>query len=362
MTDVSMREMLEAGVHFGHQTRYWNPKMAPYIFGQRNSIHIINLEQTVPLYTAALDFVKGIAADNGTVLFVGTKRSARESIRTAADRSGMPHVSHRWLGGMLTNFKTIKQSIRRLEQLEGMAEDGGFENLTKKEGLGLKREQQKLERSLGGIKDMKSLPDVIFVIDVNHEKIAIAEARKLGIPVVAIVDTNCSPKEIDFVIPGNDDAMRATKLYCEGIADAVLEGKSTLPTVPDSDDEFIEVDDPASKKAKSRKRPAKKAAVVTESTQATPPAEKAAGVAEIDAQAAASEPLVTDVETAKAPPAAEVPAAEVPAAEAAAVDAPAAEAAAVDAPAAEAPAVDAPAADAPAADKDAAEDSAKDAK
>jgi len=212
MSEVSMRQMLEAGVHFGHQTRYWNPKMAPFIFGQRNKIHIINLEQTVPLYQKAQAFLKGIAAEGGKVLFVGTKRSAREAISEEAARCEMPYVSHRWLGGMLTNFKTIKQSIRRLEELETMVEDGSVESLTKKEALGLSREQEKLERSLGGIKNMSSLPDALFIIDVDHEKIAVHEARKLGIPVVAIVDTNCSPEGIDFLIPGNDDAMRAAQL------------------------------------------------------------------------------------------------------------------------------------------------------
>ena len=253
MANVSMRQMLEAGVHFGHQTRYWNPKMAQYIFGQRNNIHIINLERTVPLFDEAMNFVRHVAADNGSVLFVGTKRSARESIRAAADRAGMPHVSHRWLGGMLTNFKTIKQSIRRLEELEAMAEDGSYESLTKKEVLGLTREQEKLERSLGGIKDMKSLPDAMFVIDVNHEKIAVAEARKLGIPVVAVVDTNCSPTLVDYVIPGNDDAMRAAKLYAEGVADAVLDGKSAIPAVPAGDDEFVEMEDAAVEAASAEK-------------------------------------------------------------------------------------------------------------
>jgi small subunit ribosomal protein S2 len=256
MAEISMRQMLEAGVHFGHQTRYWNPKMEPFIFGNRNNIHIINLEQTLPLFVEALDFIKSIAADNGTVLFVGTKRSAREAVRTEAARCGMPFVSHRWLGGMLTNFKTIKQSVKRLEELEAMAEDGSFEKLTKKEALGLSREQTKLERSLGGIKEMRSLPDVIFVIDVGHEKIAVHEARKLGIPVVAIVDTNCSPNDVDYVIPGNDDAMRAAQLYSLGIADAVLEGKATLPQVPAGDDEFVELDSeghPAGKPARSRR-------------------------------------------------------------------------------------------------------------
>ena len=309
MAEVSMRQMLEAGVHFGHQTRYWNPKMAQYIFGHRNNIHIINLEQTVPLFEKALDFIKSVAADNGTVLFVGTKRAARDAVRTEAARCGMPFVSHRWLGGMLTNFKTIKQSIKRLEELETMAEDGSFDQLTKKEGLGLRREQEKLERSLGGIKEMRSLPDVIFVIDVGHEKIAVHEARKLGIPVVAIVDTNCSPNDVDYVVPGNDDAMRAAKLYGLGVADAVLEGKATLPQVPDGDDEFVELDSegrPATKTAKARK-PAPKKKPAAKEVATDVPAEVATEVAtEAKAEAApetVAEPAV-EVKAEKAPAAA----------------------------------------------------------
>ena len=290
MADVSMRQMLEAGVHFGHQTRYWNPKMSQYIFGQRNNIHIINLERTVPLFEEALGFVKNVAGDNGTVLFVGTKRSAREAIRAAADRCGMPFVSHRWLGGMLTNFKTIKQSIRRLEELEAMAEDGSSQSLTKKELLGLSREQEKLERSLGGIKDMKTLPDVMFVIDVNHEKIAVAEARKLGIPVVAVVDTNCSPLQIDYVIPGNDDAMRAAKLYSESVADAVLDGKSAIPAVPAGDDEFVEMDEAATTAPVTKKRPKKAAAEEAAAEEATASEEPQAEAAPADDAAAAEEP------------------------------------------------------------------------
>jgi len=285
-----MRQMLEAGVHFGHQTRYWNPKMSQYIFGQRNNIHIINLERTVPLFEEALGFVKNVAGDNGTVLFVGTKRSAREAIRAAADRCGMPFVSHRWLGGMLTNFKTIKQSIRRLEELEAMAEDGSSQSLTKKELLGLSREQEKLERSLGGIKDMKTLPDVMFVIDVNHEKIAVAEARKLGIPVVAVVDTNCSPLQIDYVIPGNDDAMRAAKLYSESVADAVLDGKSAIPAVPAGDDEFVEMDEAATTAPVTKKRPKKAAAEEAAAEEATASEEPQAEAAPADDAAAAEEP------------------------------------------------------------------------
>ncbi len=248
-----MRQMLEAGVHFGHQTRYWNPKMAPYIFGARNNIHIINLEHTLPLYRQACEFIKQVVADGGKVLFVGTKRSAREAIRREAERCGMPYVSHRWLGGMLTNFKTIRQSIKRLEEIEAMEEDGTAEQLTKKEQLGLRREKEKLERSLGGIKEMNSLPNAIFVIDVGHEKIAVHEARILGIPVVGVVDTNCSPDEVDYVIPGNDDAMRAAQLYAAGIAAAVLAGKEAIPSVPVGEDEFVELDE----EGKPRPRAAK---------------------------------------------------------------------------------------------------------
>ncbi|MEY4933502.1 MAG: hypothetical protein RLZZ403_1822, partial [Pseudomonadota bacterium] len=208
MPGMSMRQMLEAGVHFGHQTRFWNPKMATFIFGERNRIHIINLERTLPLYNEAANFIRQIVADGGRVLFVGTKRSARESIKKDAIRCGMPYVSHRWLGGMLTNFKTVRQSIRRLTDLDEMAANGTLEQHNKREAQGLRRERDKLEHSLGGIKEMDALPDVVFVVDVGHEKIALQEARKLGIPVVAVVDTNCSPEGVDYVIPGNDDAMR----------------------------------------------------------------------------------------------------------------------------------------------------------
>src|SRR5689334_3983893 len=225
MPSVSMRQMLEAGVHFGHQTRFWNPTMAPYIFGERNRIHIINLEKTLPMYNEAADFVKKTVADGGRILFVGTKRSAREAVKIEALRCGMPYVSHRWLGGMLTNFKTVRQSIKRLTELDEMAQNGTLEQHSKREAQGLRREREKLERSLGGIKAMEALPDVLFVIDVGHEKIAIHEAQKLGIPVVAIVDTNCAPDGIDYIVPGNDDAMRAIQLYASGMADAVLEGK-----------------------------------------------------------------------------------------------------------------------------------------
>jgi small subunit ribosomal protein S2 len=252
-----MRQMLEAGVHFGHQTRFWNPKMAPYIFGERNRIHIINLEKTLPLYVEAADFVKKTVADGCRVLFVGTKRSAREAVKIEAIRCGMPYVSHRWLGGMLTNFKTVRGSIRRLTDLDEMATNGSLEQHSKREAIGLRREREKLERSLGGIKAMEALPDLLFVVDVGHEKIAIHEARKLGIPVVAIVDTNCAPDDIDFVIPGNDDAMRAVQLYLAGIADAVLEGKTSAPSVPVTDDEFVELDEEG--KPKPKGAPARKA-------------------------------------------------------------------------------------------------------
>jgi small subunit ribosomal protein S2 len=261
MTSVSMRQMLEAGVHFGHQTRFWNPKMAPFIFGERNRIHIINLEKTQPLYTEASAFIKSVIADGGTVLFVGTKRSAREAVQAEAIRSGQPFVNQRWLGGMLTNFKTIRQSIKRLGEITELAVSGALDKRGKKEATQLRREMDKLERSLGGIKHMDSLPDALFVIDVGHEKIAIHEAAKLGIPVVAIVDTNCSPDGIDYVIPGNDDAMRAIRLYTAGIADAVLEGKESVPTVATGEDEFVELDEAGNPRKKQRGRPRPAAAV-----------------------------------------------------------------------------------------------------
>ena len=266
MADVSMRRMLEAGVHFGHQTRFWNPKMSQYIFGERNKIHIINLERTLPLYKEAAEFVRKLVADGGTLLFVGSKRAAREAIAIEAVRCGMPHVSQRWLGGMLTNFKTIRQSIKRLLHLEEVTAAGATTEFTKKEMLGLIRERDKLERALGGIKKMEALPDAVFIIDVGHEEIAVREASKLGIPVVAVVDTNCSPDSIDYPIPGNDDAMRAIQLYAQGIADAVLDGKSSIPEVPTGDDEFVELDDagrPKVEAARTKKTGTKKRARVT---------------------------------------------------------------------------------------------------
>src|SRR5690606_30252328 len=243
-----MREMLEAGVHFGHQTRYWNPKMAPYIFGHRNKIHIINLEQTVAKYQEAAKFVKQLAARGGNILFVGTKRAARELVATEAARCGMPYVDARWLGGMLTNFKTVKTSVKRLKEMEAVVADGGAERMIKKEGLLFQRELDKLNKSIGGIKDMNGLPDALFVIDVGYHKIAVAEARTLGIPVVAVVDTNHSPEGIDYVIPGNEDSAKAIALYAKGIADAVLEGREQnlnglVEEGGEGSEEFVEVQD-----------------------------------------------------------------------------------------------------------------------
>lgn len=250
MSEVSMRDMLEAGVHFGHQTRYWNPKMGAYIFGQRNKIHIINLEKSLPLYQEATNYLGSLAANGGKVLFVGTKRAARDAIREQAERCAMPFVNHRWLGGMLTNFKTIRQRIKRLKELDAMFEDGSVERFNKKEALGLSREQAKLEQSLGGIKNMEGLPDALFIVDVGHEKIAVTEANKLGIPVVGVVDTNNDPGFVDYVIPGNDDAIRAVRLYIEGAASAVLDGRSTAAAVAAGrEGEFVEVDRKAAEPA-----------------------------------------------------------------------------------------------------------------
>ncbi|TPW16519.1 MAG: 30S ribosomal protein S2 [Halothiobacillaceae bacterium] len=243
MAAISMRQMLEAGVHFGHQTRYWNPKMAPFIFGERNRIHIINLEKSLPAYNDAMNFIGRLASKKGKVLFVGTKRAAQEVIKQEAQRANMPYVDHRWLGGMLTNFKTIKASIKRLKDLEVMAENGTLERFNKKEALGLRREMSKLEASIGGMKEMASLPDAMFVVDVGHEKIAIQEARKLGIPVIGIVDTNNSPEGIDYVIPGNDDSIRALQLYVRGVADAALEGRAMIVTESGAADDFIAMDE-----------------------------------------------------------------------------------------------------------------------
>lgn len=320
MADVTMRQMLEAGVHFGHQTRYWNPKMAPFIFGERNKIHIINLERSLPMLRDASAYVKNVVAEGGTVLFVGTKRSAREIVREQAERCGMPFVSYRWLGGMLTNYKTIRQSIKRLAELETMEEDGTFESLTKKEVLGLNRERAKLEQSLGGIKDMGGLPDALFVIDVNHENIAVREADKLGIPVVAVVDTNCSPDEVHYVIPGNDDAMRAIDLYTTVIADAVLDGKASVPEAALGEDEFVELDEegkpkkaaarraetPARKKKTRRKKTggaSAAAATATAAGEADAAAEPAATPGAGESAAAPATDAEAATETAAAAPA-----------------------------------------------------------
>jgi len=293
MAGMSMRQMLEAGVHFGHQTRFWNPKMASFIFGERNRIHIINLEKTLPLYNEAANFIKQVVADGGRVLFVGTKRSARESIKQEAARCGMPFVSHRWLGGMLTNFKTVRQSIRRLTDLDEMAANGTLEQHNKREAQGLRRERDKLEHSLGGIKEMDALPDVVFVIDVGHEKIALQEARKLGIPVVAIVDTNCSPEGVDYVIPGNDDAMRAIQLYTTGIADAVLEGRAASPEVPVGEDEFVELDEEGKPKPKSEAAPQRRGSR-TAAVKKKPASRRRP---EAEGAAATDAPVAEDVET-----------------------------------------------------------------
>ncbi|ALU89250.1 30S ribosomal protein S2 [Herbaspirillum rubrisubalbicans] len=242
---VTMREMLEAGVHFGHQTRFWNPKMAPYIFGHRNKIHIVNLEKTLGMYQEALKYVRQLSANRGTILFVGTKRQAREILATEAQRAGVPYVDQRWLGGMLTNFKTIKTSIKRLKEMEASIEDGSVEKLSKKEGLLFRRELEKLQKAIGGIKDMGGIPDAIFVIDVGYHKGAITEAAKLGIPVIGVVDTNHSPEGVTYVIPGNDDSAKAISLYARGVADAVLEGRANaVNDVVEAvkGDEFVEVE------------------------------------------------------------------------------------------------------------------------
>ncbi len=247
---VTMRQMLEAGVHFGHQTRFWNPKMAPYIFGHRNKIHIINLEKTLPMYQDALKYVRQLAANRGTILFVGTKRQARDIVAEAAGRAGMPFVNNRWLGGMLTNFKTLKSSIKKLKDMEQALEAGEQERMSKKEALLFDREMAKLQKSIGGVKEMGGMPDAIFVVDVGYHKIAITEANKLGIPVIAVVDTNHSPEGVDYVIPGNDDSSKAVELYVQGVADAILEGranavKEVVEAVRGEGDEFVEVNEEA---------------------------------------------------------------------------------------------------------------------
>ena len=272
MSNVTMREMLEAGVHFGHQTRFWNPKMAPFIFGERNKIHIINLEQTMPLCKDAVNYLGKVASKKGRIMFVGTKRAASDSIKDEALRCGMPFVNHRWLGGMLTNFRTVRASIKRLKELDDMADSNNYEKINKKEILQLAREREKLEKTLGGIKEMGGLPDVLFVIDVGYEKIAVLEAAKLGIPVVGIVDTNNSPDNVDYIVPGNDDSMRAIKLYTRLVADAVLEGKQSIAVGVDENEELIEVKDDGASVAK---KPAVKV------TAKKPSAEKKAATPEV---------------------------------------------------------------------------------
>ena len=356
MAEITVHEMLNAGVHFGHRARHWNPKMAPFIYGERNQLHIIDLEQTVPLYKKTCEFVQSVAAQRGTVLFVGTKRAAQHAIRNEATRCGMPYVSHRWLGGTLTNLKTIKKSIKRLEELEALEEGTLRERFTKKEALGLKRELAKLKRSLGGIRAMDSLPDAVFIIDLEHEHIALNEAKKLGIPVAAVVDTNCSPQDVDYMIPGNDDAIRAAELYARGIADAIMKGRDEVPEISLGDDEFVELDEsgkpiaksdrprsrakaPARLRGVTRRMPRRTAAVARERE------DRDARPAEAAPPAASKAPSVEAADAPAAPPAASkapsVEAADAPAAPPAASKAPSVEAA--DAPAAPPAAEEAPA-------------------
>ena len=286
---VSMRELLQAGAHFGHQTRYWNPKMDPYIFGARNKIHIINLEYTVPAFNEALDLVKRLAGNKNKILFVGTKRAAGKVIKEQAELAGMPYVNHRWLGGMLTNYKTIRASIKRLRDLEAQVGDGTFEKLTKKEALMRSRTMEKLERSIGGIKDMGGLPDALFVVDVDHERIAITEANKLGIPVIGIVDTNSNPDGVDYIIPGNDDALRAVKLYVTAVADACLQGKLEAGEAAATKNEFVE-EELAPADALAEAVPAE---AVAEAAPAEAVAEAAPAEALAEAVSAEAEPVAS---------------------------------------------------------------------
>lgn len=296
MAAVTMRQMLEAGVHFGHQTRFWHPRMAPYIFGERNKIHIINLEKTLPLFEEAVNFLGRLAARRGTILFVGTKRAAQETVRQEAERCGMPYVNRRWLGGMLTNYRTVRQSIKRYKDFEALEAQGGLERMSKKEALRFRREMAKLERSLSGIKDMDGLPDAMFVIDVGYEKNAVAEARRLGIPVVGVVDTNNDPDAIDYVIPGNDDAIRAIQLYCRAVADAILDARSHIvEQALAAGDEFVELDEAgepvvAAGAGERGRKPAAKKKAARKKTAARGGAKKAAGAeppAAVDEQSTA---------------------------------------------------------------------------
>ena len=306
MANVSMRDLLKAGAHFGHQTRYWNPKMAPFIFGARNKIHIIDLELTVPALDKAVSIVRGMAQSKNKVLFVGTKRAASKIVKEQAERSGQPYVNHRWLGGMLTNWKTIRQSIKRLRELEAKMGDGTLEKISKKEALDLSRQLEKLERSIGGIKDMGGLPDAIFVVDVNHEKIAIQEANKLGIPVIGIVDTNSDPDGVDIVIPGNDDAIRAIELYSAAIADACIEGAAESLGKSDYVEVAVDAEAPAAeaaeKKAPAKKKvTAKKAAPKKEAAEDVAPAEEAVSEAPVEAVAEEAPVEAPAAEVAEAP-------------------------------------------------------------
>ena len=307
MAAVSMRDMLEAGVHFGHQTRFWNPKMRPYIFGERNKIHIIDLEKTLPLYRDALNFLGRMAANGGTILFVGTKRAAQECIAAEAQRCGMPYVNQRWLGGMLTNYRTVRQSIKRLKDLETQIEEGGLDRVSKKEGLSLQRELAKLERGRGGIKHMDGIPDVLFIIDVGHEKIAVTEAVKLGIPVVAVVDTNNPPDGVDYVIPGNDDAIRSIELYVTGAADAILEGReaaqlqvaAAVGSGAGAGDEPADAGKTVARKKKKKVVARKKAKVVTKKTVAKKRMSVKPGAADGDGGKAAKKRLSEKADAAK---------------------------------------------------------------
>ena len=292
MSNVTMREMLEAGVHFGHQTRFWNPKMAPFIFGERNKIHIINLEQTMPLCKDAVNYLGKVASKKGKILFVGTKRAASDTVSQEAQRCGMPFINHRWLGGMLTNFRTVRASIKRLKELEEMSTSNSYEKINKKEILNLSREQEKLEKTLGGIKDMGGLPDVLFVIDVGYENIAVQEACKLGIPVVGVVDTNNSPDNVDYIIPGNDDSMRAIKLYTQMVADAILEGKANIAGPVDGDAELIELE---SEDAIPPKAPTK----ISAKKSAAPAEEQVAEEAEVEVETATEAEAVKASDEAK---------------------------------------------------------------
>lgn len=320
MSNVTMREMLEAGVHFGHQARYWNPKMAPYLFGQRNKIHIINLEHSLPMYSEAVNFLSKLAAKKGKILFVGTKRSAQKVIQEEALRCGMPFVNRRWLGGLLTNYQTVKQSINRMKSLEAKEADGTLDKMTKKDQLRHKREFEKLSRGLSGIKDMNGLPDALFVVDVGYENIAVSEAKKLGIPVVAVVDSNNSPDDIDYIIPGNDDAIRSIRLYAKGIADAILDSRAATAHVgAGKEDDFVELDEsgepiivevaekPATQKKVTKKRTIKKKTVKvtpaeveeTEKTEATDNVENTSSDEKAAEAAVPTEAKVTKKKVAK---------------------------------------------------------------